>query len=45
MAWVVAGALLVPVPDPPGVPPVVVCAAVVVVLTVVNILDSGESGL
>ena len=43
MDWAVAGALLVPVPDPPAVPPVVV--SVVVVLTVVDIPDSGESGL
>ena len=44
MDWAVAGALLVPVPDPPEEPPAVVCAVVVVVPTVVNIPDSGESG-
>ena len=45
MDWAVAGTLVVPVPDPPEEPPVVACAVVVVVLTVVDIPDSGESGL
>ena len=41
MDWAVAGVLLVPVPDPPVVPPVVVC--VVAVPVVVDIPDNGKS--